>query len=280
MFPYVQDYDGYAVRKWMLDNVDVLGYLSLGYLALVWKGPAVAKRLNGASNRVSNSEALRYVIIVWNLLLSSFSFLGMAVVVPALLRRIYTQGVLRAICDENDAMLYSSPVGFWIGMFVLSKIPELVDTTLLVLQGKVPPFLHWYHHVTVMIFSWHTYCDHISTMIVFAAMNLTVHAIMYLYFAMCACGFKKTMRRFAPFITMLQIAQMVVGTVVTVYSAYAVYAAPAGAARGCHVSKSNARMGVLMYLSYLYLFSVMFANAYLRPKRPATSTHASAGKNE
>ncbi|RNF07092.1 fatty acid elongase [Trypanosoma rangeli] len=279
MFPYVEGYDGYAIKKWMLDNVDVLGYLSLGYLAMVWKGPALAKQLNGEKGRVSNSEALRYIIIVWNILLSTFSFFGMIVVVPALLLRIYSRGMVRTMCDQNDAILYETPVGFWTGMFVLSKVPELVDTALLLLQGKFPPFLHWYHHVTVMIFSWHTYCDRTSTMLIFAAMNLTVHTIMYFYFAMCACGFKKTMRKFAPFITMLQIAQMVVGTMVTVYSAYTVYTTPVGATPRCHVSKSNARMGVLMYLSYLYLFSVMFVGAYLRPKKPAPNC-AVAGKNE
>ncbi|EAN92120.1 putative fatty acid elongase [Trypanosoma cruzi] len=277
MFPYVEDYDGYAVKRLMLENVDVLGYLSLGYLALVWKGPAVVRRLNGETNRVSNSGLLRYAIIVWNLLLSAFSFFGMIVVVPAFLTRISQRGMLRALCGNNDEMFYRSSAGFWIGMFVLSKAPELVDTMFLLLQGKTPPFLHWYHHVTVLIFSWHTYCDHTSTMVLFAAMNLTVHFIMYFYFAMCACGFKKTMRKFAPFITMLQILQMVVGSLVTTYSAYKVYTTPEGAAPGCHVSRANARMGVIMYMSYLYLFSEMFLNSYARPKKPVADPTA-AGK--
>ncbi|KEG07829.1 fatty acid elongase [Trypanosoma grayi] len=279
MFPYVENYDGYAVRQYMIDNVDILGYLSFGYLAFVWKAPGVVKRLNGDTNRISNSAALRYAIIVWNLLLSAFSFFGMIVVVPALIRNAYKLGMHRALCEQNDELFYSSSVGFWIGMFVLSKVPELVDTVLLVLQGKVPPFLHWYHHTTVMIFSWHTYCANITTMIIFAAMNLMVHFIMYLYFALCACGFKKTMRKFAPLITMLQIAQMVVGTIVTVYSAYEVYVPPAGVASGCHVTKSSARMGVAMYLSYLYLFSVMFFHSYVRaPKRPPPAAATTAKK--
>ncbi|PWU90256.1 putative fatty acid elongase [Trypanosoma cruzi] len=185
--------------------------------------------------------------------------------------------MLRALCDCNDEMFYRSSAGFWIGMFVLSKVPELVDTMFLLLQGKTPPFLHWYHHVTVLIFSWHTYCDHTSTMVMFAAMNLTVHFIMYFYFSMCACGFKKTMRKFAPFITMLQILQMVVGSLVTTYSAYKVYTTPEGAAPGCHVSRANARMGVIIYMSYLYLFSKMFMNSYARPKKPVANPTA-AGK--
>ncbi|ORC86305.1 fatty acid elongase [Trypanosoma theileri] len=276
MFPYVESYDGYAVRQLMIDNVDILGYLSFIYLAFVWKGPALVRRLNGESMRISSSPLLTFLFIVWNFILSSFSFFGMIVVVPALVQNAYHKGFMHAICDKNDNMIYSSYVGFWIGMFVLSKVPELVDTILLILQGKQPPFLHWYHHVTVLVFSWHTYYDGVSTMIIFAAMNLTVHFIMYFYFAMCACGFKKTMRKVAPLITMMQILQMVVGTGVTGYSLYSVYLIPAEAESGqrCHVSKSSARMGFLMYVSYLYLFSVMFVNSYLTPKKRTAGTGA------
>ncbi|KAH9597926.1 ELO family [Trypanosoma melophagium] len=271
MFPYVEHYDGYAVRQFMIDNVDIVGYLSFFYLAFVWKAPALVRRLNGDSMRISSSPVLTAVFIVWNFILSTFSFLGMIVVVPALVKNVYHVGLIRAVCEKNDKMIYNASVGFWIGMFVLSKVPELVDTVLLVLQGKQPRFLHWYHHVTVLLFSWHTYYDGTSTMIVFAAMNLTVHFIMYFYFAMCACGFKKSMRKFAPLITALQLLQMVVGTIVTGYSAYNAYLLPDDnndkTMVKCDVSKSSARMGFLIYLSYLYLFSVMFVNSYLKPKK-------------
>lgn len=31
---------------------------------------------------------------------------------------------------------------------------ELGDTLFLVFRGKTVPFLHWYHHVTVLYFCW------------------------------------------------------------------------------------------------------------------------------
>ncbi|KAH8612015.1 putative GNS1 SUR4 family [Trypanosoma vivax] len=265
MFPYVADYDGYALRQWMIDNVDIAGYLSMMYLVLVWKGSIIADFLK---DRGATYKAfLRCVLIAWNLALSTFSVLGTVVVVPALLKHIQRVGLASAICEREEAMTLTSPVGYWVGLFTLSKIPELFDTVLLIMQCKQPPFLHWYHHVTVLVFAWHTFCEKSSTMTVFVAMNLTVHSVMYFYFALCACGLKRIMRNLAPLITTMQILQMVAGTAVTVFSAYVVYMEPAG--MRCDVSLSNARMGVVVYASYLYLFSVFFARSYLWPKKDA-----------
>ena len=45
----------------------------------------------------------------------------------------------------------------WVSFFIFSKIPELVDTVFLVLQKKPVIFLHWFHHVTVLLYCWHAY---------------------------------------------------------------------------------------------------------------------------
>lgn len=44
--------------------------------------------------------------------------------------------------------------GFWATMFVLSKVPELGDTIFIVLRKQPLIFLHWYHHATVLVYSW------------------------------------------------------------------------------------------------------------------------------
>ncbi|SCU70458.1 fatty acid elongase, putative [Trypanosoma equiperdum] len=265
MFPYVTDYSGFAIRKWMIDNVDVAGFLCLLYLGLVWKGPGVVKSLR--EKNLINATLLQGVFIMWNLFLSTFSVIGMIVVVPAAIAHISNKGLVPALCERDVNMIYDSPVGFWVGVFALSKIPELFDTVLLVLQGKQPPFLHWYHHTTVLIFSWQSYCEGSSTIFVFVAMNLTVHAVMYFYFAMCASGFKAIMRTIAPVITIMQILQMIVGSAVTMYSAYVLYNPQPDGPQTCNVTKASARMGVVMYLSYLYLFAALFVESYLKPKK-------------
>ena len=44
-------------------------------------------------------------------------------------------------------------------------------------------FLHWYHHVTVLLYCWHSYATEAPQALYFVAMNYSVHAIMYGYLA-------------------------------------------------------------------------------------------------
>jgi len=41
-----------------------------------------------------------------------------------------------------------------------------------------------YHHATVLMFCWHAYSARIGTGLWYAAMNYSVHGIMYAYFGM------------------------------------------------------------------------------------------------
>lgn len=49
-----------------------------------------------------------------------------------------------------------------------------------------PPFasMYRYHHATVLLFCWHAYSARIGTGLWYAAMNYSVHGIMYAYFGM------------------------------------------------------------------------------------------------
>ncbi|KAG5509402.1 hypothetical protein JKF63_06712 [Porcisia hertigi] len=288
MFPFEEYVSGHVVQEYLRDNVDYVCYLAFAYMGMVRYGPSIAKAVLGDSpappaaadgkraKPPADPQWLRLSMIAWNFLLSGFSICGAIVLVPALLSSIQKNGLRSTVCDYRDELVYTSPCGFWSAMFVLSKIPELVDTFWLIVQKKkTPPFLHWYHHVSVLLFAWSSYAVGSSTMSAFATMNIFVHSIMYLYFALCACGIKKVLRPIAPLITSLQILQMVGGTTLTFYS-YAVNMPFYNAGvedihkLPCAVSKSAARFGALMYLSYLYLFCQLYINSYIKgPARAA-----------
>merc|ERR1711897_42250 len=90
----------------------------------------------------------------------------------------------------------------------------------------------------------------------------SVHSIMYGYFAIMGTRYRKAVTRYAIYITLLQLVQMLVGMFVTVKAV--LYQA---AGEECHVNKTNSVLGLSMYASYFVLFFKLFVdNYYLKPK--------------
>lgn len=159
----------------------------------------------------------------WNFGLALFSLGGAVVMVPQLLfgqTGIVSVGFYESIC--SPPIFYGSGYcGFWMMLFIYSKFVELVDTVFLVLRKAPLTALHVWHHITVLLYCWHSYAVRIGDGHYFAAMNYVVHSIMYAYFGTTSVSraWRRAARPFAIFITLLQLSQMVVGIVVTVVRA-------------------------------------------------------------
>ena len=107
------------------------------------------------------------------------------------------------------------------------------------------------------------YGTQIATGLWFATMNYVVHAVMYAYFGCMALpSLRPTVKRFAVGVTLLQLAQMVVGIFVTVRAV--VYRANG---RECAVNKTNSLLGLAMYASYFLLFAKLFAENYVLKRK-------------
>ena len=89
----------------------------------------------------------------------------------------------------------------------------------IVLRKQKLIFLHWYHHVTVLWFSWYSYVGFTSTCRWFMVMNYAVHALMYTYYGVRASRIKVP-NVMAMVITTLQTLQMVVGCTINILAAY------------------------------------------------------------
>merc|ERR1719198_1292096 len=96
-------------------------------------------------------------------------------------------------------------------------------------------------------------------------MNYAVHSIMYGYFAATQHSkrARALVRPFAIYITLAQLAQMVVGIAVTVRAM--VVQANGGE---CHVNKTNSILGLFMYWSYFMLFLKLFVENYVLKGAP------------
>merc|ERR1712190_273977 len=93
-------------------------------------------------------------------------------------------------------------------------------------------------------------------------MNYTVHSIMHGYFALTGTSYRKAVARYAIYITLLQLVQMLMGMFVTVK---AVLHQAAG--DECHVNKTNSVLGLGMYASYFLLFFKLFVENYVTQTR-------------
>lgn len=99
-------------------------------------------------------------------------------------------------------------------------------------------------------------------------MNYLVHAVMYSYYALRAAGFKVS-RKFAMFITLTQITQMLMGCVVN----YLVYSWMQQG-QECPSHMQNIVWSSLMYLSYFVLFIQFFIEAYFGKSKSSATTVA------
>merc|ERR1712039_80767 len=212
----------------------------------------------------------------WNAGLSLFSWLGLFACVPVLISNLSANGLYFTVCAPPQWYGHNLS-GLFVMLFIYSKVAELLDTVLLLLAKKPVIALQWWHHSTVLLYCWHSYSNVIATGIWFAAMNYSVHAVMYGYFAITATRYRKLVTPFAIFITLAQLMQMLVGMYVTIKAVL-------HQTRGmeCHVNKTNSVLGLGMYFSYFVLFFKLFVDNYCLntkkssdlPRKPSLSLEA------
>nr|BCL51434.1 fatty acid synthase [Plautia stali] len=248
IFNFEEEFEHQDTRVWMTKNWTISFYICGLYMILIFGGQHYMQsrpRFN-----------LKGVLCVWNSLLAAFSLMGAFRTAPELFHVLKTYGVYHSICIPSF-IEHDRVAGVWTWLFVLSKLPELGDTVFIVLRKQPLIFLHWYHHITVFLYSWFSYTEYTATARWFVVMNFCVHSIMYTYYALRSMGYRLP-RRFAMLITTCQLAQMVVGCTVNIWAAqYLQEHQP------CHVSTMNVKLSIAMYFSYFVLFARFFYKSYL-----------------
>lgn len=159
--------------------------------------------------------------------------------------------------------------GFWTWMFVLSKLPELGDTIFIVLRKQPLIFLHWYHHITVLLYSWFSYSEYTASARWYVVMNYFVHSIMYTYYALKAMRYRPP-KAISMVITALQLTQMLIGCYINI-SAYQYLKS---GQMDCHITRTNIHFSFAMYFSYFVLFALFFYKSYLTGKISAKKQFA------
>ena len=243
-----------AARQWTDSIKTVSFWLSAVYVILVFAG-----------QRWMHSRSpfnLRIPLFLWSGVLSLFSIIGTFYTVPELYSAIIGYGWTYTVCDSS---FYRGSAGFWAFVFTMSKAYELGDTLFIVLRRQPLIFLHWYHHFTVLIYSFYTYAEHGSGGRWYIVMNYCVHSVMYTYYALRALRVRvPSLVRMS--VTVLQILQMAVGLIVSV----SIYMNKRSGI-DCQQTYLNTAAAILMYASYLVLFGHFFYQQYAPSSRKKPS---------
>ncbi|KAG5509404.1 hypothetical protein JKF63_06714 [Porcisia hertigi] len=281
MHHYITHFEGGKAHQWMCDCPHIPLLAAAGYASLVYTAPRFL--------RDKPIPGLTPIVAIWNLFFSIASTISFCYCAPLLFRVLTTTdhelpglapkrnrvtgewdlqphvhgGLYTSLCYWNRSIFEDGATAFWLLTFNLSKMVELMDTVFLLLKHKPIAFIHWYHHISVMLFCWHAHVSGISNGLAFAVMNMWVHSIMYFYFFMCACGLRELVRPFASMVTLLQILQMFAGLLLILYTTHLYMSDPGG----CDTTASSLIFGTGMYGSYVVLFVKLFVDSYVLRKR-------------
>lgn len=195
----------------------------------------------------SRTLTQKLTVIIWNLFCSFGSAYMLYHSIGSLVGLVKQQGFMVHLCDCDTAFTY--PL-YGVFIYCVTKPLEYIDTFLLMWQNKNINFLHWYHHyitaLLVLLIAINP-VRHSTMGLWFGVINMAVHAIMYMYYAITA--FKNPIngliRKYSYLITIIQIIQMICGMILITLSLL------------CNNAINNMGEIVLyfgMYLSYFFLF--------------------------
>ncbi|CAG2105539.1 unnamed protein product, partial [Medioppia subpectinata] len=230
-------------HQWMTDHWHISVYLSIAYLCVIY----------GLKLQMQNRKPLDIngYLFAWNAFLTIFSTIGTLRAVDEMSHVLGNHGLKYSICSK-EYHTYGS--GLWGFLFSFSKSFELFDTVFLVLRKRPVILLHWYHHVTVLMFCWWSYSLNSSTGRWFTFVNYTVHMFMYAYYTLQSVGVKVP-SVLAKAITMGQIFQMIFGLFINLASIVLKLFDSE-----CGVDYKYIAISLAMYGSYYYLFYQFFNN--------------------
>ncbi|XP_033738687.1 elongation of very long chain fatty acids protein 6-like [Pecten maximus] len=214
---------------------------------------------------------LRPYLATWSAILGIFSIFGAIRTVPELITSVRDYGMEYSLCVPS---YFEGVTGFWCFMFAVSKVYELGDTIFIVLRKQQLIFLHWYHHITVLIYVWYMYPANLGFGRWFMGMNYAVHSIMYTYYALRAMKFQVP-KFISIVITLLQLSQMITGFTVT-YLTYQLNQ------RGikCSQTEQPIKYGMIMYGTYFILFAHFFYTNYILEKPKVRTADITDGKKK
>ena len=225
------------IKKIQNETYNLFIFGMIVYLPVIFSLKELVSRLN-KERRKSLCDTLQIPFAIWCTGLSIFSGLG-----------TYYLGK-HLLTEEIDCSIIDGDTGYWTTLFILSKLPELLDTVFIVLRSKPLVVIQYYHHLATLIIAYMGLYKFYPETIICAFMNYFVHTFMYAYYAIYSFGFKN-IRKYGIYITIIQTLQMVLAIIFC--SKQLIDNKP------CindypYMDKITTYLGLFIYVTYIYLF--------------------------
>ncbi|PIO74505.1 GNS1/SUR4 family protein [Teladorsagia circumcincta] len=127
-------------RKFIADHFDITIQASILYVLVVF----------GTKFLMRNRQpfSLFVPLNIWNFILAAFSIMGMIKLTPEFWSTVSNKGFQNSYCFAYD--FTKGENGYWVFLFIVSKLFELVDTIFIVLRKRPLMFLHCYYFLRSM----------------------------------------------------------------------------------------------------------------------------------
>jgi len=237
-----------TAKQWINDHFLITIQMSLVYVVVVF----------GTKFLMRNRQPFNLFVPLnaWNLFLAVFSIMGTIKLTPEFISTLQNRGFQASYCKIWD--FTKGENGYWVFLFITSKLIELTDTVFLVLRKRPLMFLHWYHHILTLIYAFFSYPNSPAFNRWGIYLNFFVHAFMYSYY------FLRSMKIRVPgvvaqFITTLQILQFVISVAILFHLGILIYVQKVD----CDFDPNIFMLASFMDLTYLALFVNFFLQSYV-----------------
>ena len=199
---------------------------------------------------------LRKQLVVWNTATALFSMVAFTRVMPLMIKNWSQGGVIDSVCNS----LEDNQTLFWLALGAMSKVVQYGDTFFIVARKSPLIFFHWYHHITVSLYSWYLWYngpDSCSVGMSFAAINLFFNSVIYTYKIFKAAGVRvpKYVSQLMLMFIVCEFAAGLLCILIVWYSYRSGYE--------CYTSWEFISSGLVLYGSYLVLALNLIFNRHI-----------------
>ncbi|KAF7640065.1 Elongation of very long chain fatty acids protein [Meloidogyne graminicola] len=173
-FNFINKYFDYEISKKLINNnlylflIIILIYILLINLYQFF----FLNKINIFKNSINK------ILTFWNFSLAIFSLFGFIKLTPLIIKSIKEYGIINTY-TQITSLQTNQISGYWIYIWVLSKLPELLDTLFIILKNKPIKFMHWFHHSMSILFGTLNFIGDNAYLVWVVWMNYFIHSIMY-----------------------------------------------------------------------------------------------------